>query len=35
MEHSFLVFVRAVIDGDVGVATRFLKANPEFAAKRR
>jgi len=28
-----LAFVRAVIDGDVGVATRFLSTNPEFAAK--
>jgi ankyrin repeat protein len=34
MEHSFSVFVRAVIDGDVGAASRLLTANPEFAAQR-
>ena len=34
MEHSFSVFVRAVIDGDVGAAARLLTANPEFATQR-
>jgi hypothetical protein len=33
MEQSFSVFIRAIIDGDVGVATRLLTTNPEFAAK--
>jgi hypothetical protein len=33
VKRDFLAFVRAVIDGDVGVATRFLTTNPEFAAK--
>ena len=34
MEHGFSVFVRAVIDGDFGAASRLLTANPEFAARR-
>ena len=34
MEPGFSVFVRAVIDGDVGAASRLLTANPEFAAQR-
>ena len=31
MEPRFSVFVRAVIDGDVGAATALLKTNPELA----
>ena len=33
MERRFSVFVRAVIDGDVGVAADLLKTNPELALK--
>jgi hypothetical protein len=33
MKHSFSAFVRAVIDGDVGVVSRVLMANPEFATR--
>jgi len=33
MGHSFSAFVRAVIDGEAGVASRLLAANPEFAAR--
>jgi hypothetical protein len=31
MERRFSVFVRAVIDGDVGAAASLLKTNPELA----
>jgi hypothetical protein len=31
--NSFSAFVRAVIDGEVGVASRLLRSNPEFAAR--
>ena len=31
MEHRFSVFVRAVIDGDVGAAAALLKTHPELA----
>jgi hypothetical protein len=34
MDDSFSAFVRTVIDGDVGAASRLLAANPEFAAQR-
>ena len=34
MEHGFSAFVQAVIDGKVGVASRLLTANPEFATRR-
>ena len=34
MEHSFSAFVQAVMDGKVGVASRLLTINPEFAARR-
>ena len=34
MGHGFSVFVRAVIDGDVGAVSRLLTANPELAAQR-
>ena len=33
MEHSFSAFVRAVIDGEVAVASRLLTTNPEFATR--
>jgi Ankyrin repeats (many copies)/Ankyrin repeat len=33
MKHSFSAFVRAVIDGEVGVVSRLLIANPEFATR--
>jgi Ankyrin repeats (3 copies)/Ankyrin repeat len=33
MEHGFSAFVRAVIDGEVAVASRLLTTNPEFAAQ--
>ena len=31
---SFSTFVRAVIDGELDLASRLLTANPEFAAAR-
>jgi hypothetical protein len=31
LANDFSVFIQAVIDGDDGVVTRFLTANPEFA----
>jgi len=34
MAHSFSAFVQAVMDGEVGVASRLLTINPEFAARR-
>jgi ankyrin repeat protein len=32
MEHTFSVFVQAVIDGEVGAVSRLLTTHPEFAA---
>lgn len=34
MDRKFSAFVRAVIDGDVRVAARFLTSHPEFATRR-
>jgi hypothetical protein len=34
MTESFSAFVQAVIDGEVGAASRILTANPEFATVR-
>jgi hypothetical protein len=33
MEQGFSVFVRAVIDGEVGAASRLLKSNPAYATE--
>jgi ankyrin repeat protein len=34
MRPTFAAFVQAVIDGDVGAASRLLTTHPEFAARR-
>ncbi len=33
MEREFSAFVRAIIDGEVGVASRLLTTSPEFATR--
>jgi Ankyrin repeats (many copies)/Ankyrin repeat len=33
MQHSFSAFVRAIIDGEARVASRFLTTHPEFATQ--